>query len=146
MRYKLKTLYREGITYVILEPLDFIARLAAPVPRPRVSLTRFHGVLAPNSKYRALVTPAKRGKGTKRQENGKTDGCTHAKRNTALTGVCSCKTGIHAIHGNNLGTTPQASIDDLGQKIEGRSGHKAEVTRPNLKISFLVSGRSIFLD
>jgi len=85
MRYELKTLYREGITYVILEPLDFIARLAAPVPRPRINLTRFHGVLAPNSKYRALVTPAKRGKGNKRQENGKTDDCTHAKRNTAMT-------------------------------------------------------------
>ena len=70
---------------MILEPLDFIAMLAAPVPRPRVNLTRFHGVLAPNSKYRALVTPAKRGKGNKRQENGKTDDCTHAKRNTAMT-------------------------------------------------------------
>ncbi len=85
MRYELKTLYREGITYVILEPLDFIAMLAAPVPRPRVNLTRFHGVLAPNSKYRALVIPAKRSKGNKRQENGKTDDCTHAKRNTAMT-------------------------------------------------------------
>jgi hypothetical protein len=46
------------------EPLDFIARLAALVPRPKVNLTRFHGVFAPNSKHRALVTPAKRGKGS----------------------------------------------------------------------------------
>ena len=29
------------------EPLDFIARLAALVPKPRVNLTRFHGVFAP---------------------------------------------------------------------------------------------------
>lgn len=28
-------------------------------------LTRFHGVFAPNSKHRALVAPAKRGKGSK---------------------------------------------------------------------------------
>jgi hypothetical protein len=42
-----------------------IARLAALVPRPRVNLTRFHGVFAPNSKHRALVTPAKRGRGNK---------------------------------------------------------------------------------
>gem|GEM_PF-6132886 len=41
-----------------------IARLAALVPKARVSLTRFHGVFAPNSKHRALVTPAKRGKGS----------------------------------------------------------------------------------
>lgn len=48
---------------MIFEPLDFIARLSALVPKPRVNLTRFHGVFAPNSKHRALVTPAKRGNG-----------------------------------------------------------------------------------
>ena len=47
----------------MFEPLDFIAKLAALVPKPRVNLTRFHGVLAPNSKHRINVTPAKRGKG-----------------------------------------------------------------------------------
>jgi len=30
-------------------PLDFIARLATLVPKPRVNLTRFHGVFTPNS-------------------------------------------------------------------------------------------------
>jgi hypothetical protein len=35
------------------------------VPKPRVNLTRFHGVFAPNSKHRALVTPAKQGKGNR---------------------------------------------------------------------------------
>ena len=63
MRYHLKTPYQDGTTHVIFEPLDFIAKLAAMVPRPRVNLTRFHGVLAPNSKHRINVTPAKRGKG-----------------------------------------------------------------------------------
>ncbi len=45
IRYQLKTPYRDGTTHVIFEPLDFIARLAALVPKPRVNLTRFHGVL-----------------------------------------------------------------------------------------------------
>jgi ribosomal protein S27E len=63
VRYELKTPYRDGTTHVIFEPLDFIARLAALVPKPRVNLTRFHGVFAPNSKHRARVTPARRGKG-----------------------------------------------------------------------------------
>lgn len=45
--------------------MDFIAKLAALVPKPRVNLTRFHGVFAPNSKHRARVTPAKRAKGNK---------------------------------------------------------------------------------
>jgi Putative transposase len=48
---------------VPFEPLDFIARLAALVPKPRVNLTRFYGVFAPNSKHRTGITPARRGKG-----------------------------------------------------------------------------------
>ena len=46
MRYQLKTPYRDGTTHVIFAPLDFIARLAALVPKPRVNFTRFHGVFA----------------------------------------------------------------------------------------------------
>jgi len=58
VRYELKTPFRNGTTHVIFEPLDFISRLAALVPKPRVNLTRFHGVFAPNSKHRALITPS----------------------------------------------------------------------------------------
>jgi len=65
VRYELKTPYRNGTTHVIFEPLDFISRLVALIPKPRVNLTRFHGVFAPNSRYRAMVTPSKRGKGRK---------------------------------------------------------------------------------
>ena len=39
IRYQLKTPYRDGTTHVIFEPLDFMARLAALVPKPRVNLT-----------------------------------------------------------------------------------------------------------
>ena len=49
IRYELKTPYRNGTTHVIFEPVDFIARLAALVPKPRVNLTRFHGVFAPTA-------------------------------------------------------------------------------------------------
>jgi hypothetical protein len=41
----------------VLEPLDFVARLAALVPRPRLNLTRFHGVFAPNFKHRKRIVP-----------------------------------------------------------------------------------------
>jgi hypothetical protein len=44
-----------------------MAKLAALVPKPRVNLTRFHGVFAPNSKQRVDVTPAKRSKGNQAQ-------------------------------------------------------------------------------
>jgi hypothetical protein len=37
IRYRLKTPYRDGTTDVVFEPLDFMARLAALVPSPRVA-------------------------------------------------------------------------------------------------------------
>jgi hypothetical protein len=49
---------------VIFEPLDFLARLASLVPRPRVNLTRFHGVFAPNHGLRAQIVPAQRRRGS----------------------------------------------------------------------------------
>ncbi len=96
VRYRLKTPYRDGTTHVIFDPLDFIARLAALVPIPRVNLTRFHGVFAPNSKHRARVTPGKRGRGR---------------------GCCRTKSGLCFLYvpaiGSKLGlliTSPQKSI------------------------------------
>ena len=53
--YRYKRPFRDGPTHVVLEPLDFMARLAALVPRPRLNLTRFHGLFAPNSKYRHRI-------------------------------------------------------------------------------------------
>ena len=64
VRYALETPWRDGTTHVVLEPLDFIARLAALVPPPRRHLTRYHGVFAPHSGLRALITPAGRGRGS----------------------------------------------------------------------------------
>ena len=58
IRYALKTPYQDGTTHVVFEPLDFLARLAALVPSPRVNLTRFHGVFAPNHRLRARIVPA----------------------------------------------------------------------------------------
>ena len=71
--------------HVIFEPVDFIAKLAALVPKPKVNLTRFHGVFAPNSKYRALVTPAKRGKGNKPKAADGHDEKTPVQRHAAMT-------------------------------------------------------------
>lgn len=68
--YTLKTPYRDGTTQIVFEPIDFIARLAALVPRPRVNLTRYHGVLASHHHWRAEITPAGRGKGARGNHNG----------------------------------------------------------------------------
>ncbi len=85
MRYELKTPYHNGTTHVIFEPIDFISRLAALVPKPGVNLTRFHGVFAPNSKHRIHVTPAKRGKGRKAQFGQAWKDKTPGERHVAMT-------------------------------------------------------------
>ena len=54
---QLKTPWRNGITHIVLTPMEFMQRLAALVPRPRLHLIRFHGVLAPNAKLRSPVVP-----------------------------------------------------------------------------------------
>jgi hypothetical protein len=53
----LKTPYRDGTTHIVMSPLEFMQRLAALVPRPRLHLIRFHGVLAPNARLRPEVVP-----------------------------------------------------------------------------------------
>ena len=85
VRYPLKTPYRDGTTHVIFEPLDFIAKLAALVPKPSVNLTRFHGVFAPNSKHRALITPAKRGKGNNSKVTDDTQDQTCTEQHLSMT-------------------------------------------------------------
>jgi hypothetical protein len=49
---QLKSPYHDGTTHIVMEPLEFMQSLAALVPRPRLHLIRFHGVLAPNAKLR----------------------------------------------------------------------------------------------
>lgn len=56
--YQLKNPFRDGTTHVLFNPADFIARLAALVPRPRANLTRYHGVFAPCSPFRPHIVPA----------------------------------------------------------------------------------------
>ena len=54
---QLKSAYHDGTTHIVMPPLEFMQRLAALVPRPRLHLIRFHGVLAPNAKVRAAIVP-----------------------------------------------------------------------------------------
>ncbi|MGQ0444595.1 MAG: transposase [Beijerinckiaceae bacterium] len=55
---QLKSPYHDGTTHIVMSPLEFMQRLAALVPRPRLHLIRFHGVLAPNAKLRAAIIPS----------------------------------------------------------------------------------------
>ena len=112
VRYELKMPYDDGTTHVLFEPLDFmyrmygmpraqgcagaaIARLVALVPKPRVNLTRFHGVFAPNSKYRVWVTPARRGNGRKIKPLDEKQDQTPAERRASMTWAQRLKRVFH---------------------------------------------------
>jgi hypothetical protein len=55
---QIKSPWRDGTTHIVMSPLEFMQRLAALVPRPRLNLIRFHGVLAPHAKLRAQIVPS----------------------------------------------------------------------------------------
>jgi len=54
---KLKTKYSDGTSHLLFSGLEFVEKLAALVPPPRIHLTRFFGCLAPNAKIRSLIVP-----------------------------------------------------------------------------------------
>ncbi len=58
--YKFKKAWSDGTTAIKLTPMEMMERLAALVPRPRVHLTRYHGVLGPHYKYRKQIVPKKK--------------------------------------------------------------------------------------
>ena len=54
----------------VMSPLQFLARLAALIPRPRHPLIRFHGVFTPHSSWREKVVPIRPSCCRQRDEDG----------------------------------------------------------------------------
>ena len=52
---RLKTPWRDGTSTSPFQPLELLEKLAALIPRPYVNLIVYHGVLAPNAKWRREV-------------------------------------------------------------------------------------------
>jgi hypothetical protein len=48
---------RDGTSHIVISPQEFMQRLATLVPRQRLHLIRFHGVLAPHARLRAGALP-----------------------------------------------------------------------------------------
>jgi len=55
--HELRRPWRDGTTHMLFDPLTFIERLAALVPRPRRPLLTYHGVLAPAASWRDSIVP-----------------------------------------------------------------------------------------
>jgi hypothetical protein len=53
--YELPHPRRDGATHLLLDPMELIEKLCVLIPPPRFHLLRFHGVLAPRSRFRSEV-------------------------------------------------------------------------------------------
>ncbi|MBM4443584.1 MAG: transposase [Candidatus Rokubacteria bacterium] len=52
VRLELRRPWRDGTRALLFDPLDFLGRLAALTPKPRVNLLLYHGVFAPHAARR----------------------------------------------------------------------------------------------
>ena len=80
------------------------------MPKPRVNLTRYHGVFAPNSKHRARITPAKRGKGSTAKEDANAHARTPAEQHVAMTWAQRLK----RVFGIDMQICASNALHDLG--------------------------------
>ena len=86
--YRLRHAWSNGTETLIFEPGTVIETLVALVPRPNGHLTRFHGVLAPRSSWRAAIVPrpAVRGEVASRAR----ERVAVSERASGRTGPCCC--------------------------------------------------------
>jgi hypothetical protein len=47
--------WSDGTTHLLFDPLELLERLAVLIPRPRINLILYHGVLGPRAAWRSLV-------------------------------------------------------------------------------------------
>ena len=102
--YALRKTRYDGVSHMVFEPVEFLAKLASLVPPPRANAVRYHGVLAPNSKLRAEVVVCSGGDRTRdrcgerrkrddgdgeedQQDPGRIDWATLLKRSMDLDGL-----------------------------------------------------------
>ena len=60
VRLALRHAWSDGTTHLEFDPVAFLERLAVLVPRPRVNLILYHGVLAPRAAGRSAIVPRER--------------------------------------------------------------------------------------
>jgi len=68
--------WADGTTHLVFTPLELLERLAVLIPRPRVNLVLYHGVLAPNAPWRRAVVPPRLADPAPRTSGGRPSGDT----------------------------------------------------------------------
>jgi Putative transposase len=92
----LKTRWRDGTTHLRFDPIELMERLAAQIPKPRINLVLYAGVLAPNAKLRPEVvryarpTPLPDSPATKTQTRAERETWSELMRGTFQLDVLAC--------------------------------------------------------
>lgn len=92
--YAFRKRWRDGSTHVVLDPMTFLERLSALVPRPRKKSVNYFGVFAPAASYRSRVVPRRSAEvvGT----GAAAPRCAHAlPDDLATTTGCAHRAGTH---------------------------------------------------
>jgi hypothetical protein len=66
LTYRMKRTFSDGTRELRLTPLELLRRLCVLIPPPRVHVTRYHGIFAPNARHRRAVTGQGRGRRSRR--------------------------------------------------------------------------------
>ncbi len=74
---ELRRRWANGTTHLVFEPVELLERLAALVPRPRINLVLYHGVLAPRAAWRSAIVPAQEADDD--HESGTAGECRHER-------------------------------------------------------------------
>ena len=112
-----------GVTQLVLDPVDFIARLAHLLPPPRFNLVRYHGAFAPNAAIRARLLP--------RLERDKTP--------------CSCPGSEPTPHtesqnGSPADPPPYTPISTAGLTLQGPEAYAPPGTLDDLNVPPMLIG------
>jgi hypothetical protein len=95
-RLRLKTRWRDGTTHLRFDPVELMERLAAQIPKPRINLVLYSGVLAPNAKLRSKVvaydrpTPSHEPSLTETQTRAERESWSELMRSTFGLDVLAC--------------------------------------------------------
>ena len=73
---------RDGITHVVFERLEFVAKLAALVFPPRFNQVRYHGIQAPAAGWRSSIVPLASAAAPDAADPVAHDGCSAGKQSS----------------------------------------------------------------
>jgi len=127
-----------------------MAKLAELVPKPRVNLTRFFGVFAPNSQYRMTITQEKKAQPRTTSDKGnktvieKRHSMTRAKRlkrvfNIDIETCESCQGQAKVIACIEDPKVIKKILGHLKSKEEKASGKRPQVRAPPVSVFALVN-------